>query len=217
MVPQLKPLQCLTNAPEEYDYGWMRTLVENVAVDDRGRSFRLCQNEDAWHLEQQVMRYGSGMYVGLTKQSEVDEWFRYNRLTLTDSPVTVHYFDHDFAAALEHRALCKQVTKMLRDAAKLDGVTVKPRQSSGLYVYDFRVRTDDMRKTVEAMIAESLKLSPWDDDAIQFPRLLDEIAGVGLTADQMDQLCESMDLTPPEIQELFDRAEEAWENAKSKR
>jgi hypothetical protein len=88
---KLGPLQCLTNAPEEYDYGWQKTLVRNVATDSRGRSWRLCQNDDAWHLEQQVMRYGSGMYQGITTQAQLDEWLEGDNplLTLTDNPVPV--------------------------------------------------------------------------------------------------------------------------------
>jgi hypothetical protein len=45
----LKPLQAITNAPEVYDYGWMKTIVDNIAVDERGRSCRLVENDDEWH------------------------------------------------------------------------------------------------------------------------------------------------------------------------
>jgi hypothetical protein len=50
----------------------------------------------------------------------------------------------------------------------------------------------------------------WLNDSIQFPRLLAEINSVGLTRRQMSDLCASMDLEPQDIDELFDRAENAW-------
>ena len=42
----LGPLECLTAAPEDYDYGWMKTIQHNVATDDRGKVYRLARNED---------------------------------------------------------------------------------------------------------------------------------------------------------------------------
>lgn len=50
----------------------------------------------------------------------------------------------------------------------------------------------------------------WLNDSIQFPRLLAEINSIGLTRGQIRDLCASMDLEPPDIYELFDRAENAW-------
>ncbi|MGW8177993.1 MAG: hypothetical protein ACWGQW_04265 [bacterium] len=52
----------------------------------------------------------------------------------------------------------------------------------------------------------------WDDDAIQFPRLISEIAAnVQFTNDDWDLLLDSMDLDELDILELFDRADFAWE------
>lgn len=48
------------------------------------------------------------------------------------------------------------------------------------------------------------------NDAVQFSRLLSEIRGVGLSSQQISQLCSSMNLAPSEIAELFERAEAAW-------
>lgn len=56
----------------------------------------------------------------------------------------------------------------------------------------------------------------WEDDSIQFPRLLSEIIAVGLSETQWDDLLLSMDLTSDELSELFDRAQAAWENAKER-
>lgn len=56
----------------------------------------------------------------------------------------------------------------------------------------------------------------WADDSIQFPRLLAELNAVGLDAEQMKMLAESMDLEWGQIDEIFDRALTAWEKQKSK-
>jgi hypothetical protein len=53
----------------------------------------------------------------------------------------------------------------------------------------------------------------WEDDGIQFPRLLSEIMATQDTLD-MKEIAESMDLTVEDVSELFDRANTAWEAAK---
>lgn len=53
----------------------------------------------------------------------------------------------------------------------------------------------------------------WQDNAIQFPRLLAEI--MATQALDMAALAESMDLSVEEVSELFDRADEVWENSKA--
>ena len=56
-------------------------------------------------------------------------------------------------------------------------------------------------------------MSSWEDDSVQFPRLLAEIMA---TQDNLDleALCESMDLEPDDIWEIFNRAQNAWEKTK---
>jgi hypothetical protein len=54
----------------------------------------------------------------------------------------------------------------------------------------------------------------WDDDRVQFPRLMAELRAVGLTQDQYAALCESMDLGVREIDGLLERAETAWNRIK---
>lgn len=52
----------------------------------------------------------------------------------------------------------------------------------------------------------------WEDNDIQFARLLDEIrATQGL---DMKALCESMDLSPDRVEELFERAMKIWDDWK---
>lgn len=56
--------------------------------------------------------------------------------------------------------------------------------------------------------------SRWEDNGIQFPRLLAEIRAAGLTAGQYALLKESMDLSKKEIDSVLERAEKAWESIK---
>jgi hypothetical protein len=57
-------------------------------------------------------------------------------------------------------------------------------------------------------------MNRWENNEIQFPRLLAEIFGI-LTNEQIDFLCESMDLTADDIDELFHRANLEWEKIKA--
>jgi hypothetical protein len=57
-------------------------------------------------------------------------------------------------------------------------------------------------------------MTRWEDNSIQFPRLLAEIKAVGLTAKQVADLCKSMDISSNDLHELLDRAEEEFERLK---
>lgn len=61
------------------------------------------------------------------------------------------------------------------------------------------------------------QLNPkWDDNRIQFPRLLAEIAAaIEFTPEQDQALCEAMDLEMNEVAELFDRAQAEWDQIKA--
>ncbi len=54
----------------------------------------------------------------------------------------------------------------------------------------------------------------WEDDSIQFPRLLAEIRAAGLTPQILSLLRKSMGLGNKQIEELFVRAEKKWERIK---
>lgn len=57
----------------------------------------------------------------------------------------------------------------------------------------------------------------WYNDLIQFPRLISEISAcVHISEDDWKALCESMDLTDNELNELFDRAQAEWERVKAR-
>ena len=57
-------------------------------------------------------------------------------------------------------------------------------------------------------------VEPWQDDTIQFPRLLAEIWAVGVDDETMEALCQSMDLSPNRVRQLFRRADGLWEAMK---
>lgn len=95
----LRPLQAITNAPECYDYGWMHTVVDTIAVDDRGRSCRLVENDDDWHFRQQLLRYGSGLHLVIADQEQLDAFLRRGWLKLTDTPILIHRIKLDLLQA----------------------------------------------------------------------------------------------------------------------
>lgn len=57
--------------------------------------------------------------------------------------------------------------------------------------------------------------SVWEDDTIQFPRLLDEIAAVGLSDEQMFEIESSMDLPRERVVEIMNRATARFEKHKA--
>ena len=81
----LNPLQAITNAPACYDYRWMHTVEENVAIDQKGKPCRLVENEDQWHFDQQILRYHSGLNLVITEQHRLDEAIQHGFLTLTNT------------------------------------------------------------------------------------------------------------------------------------
>lgn len=56
----------------------------------------------------------------------------------------------------------------------------------------------------------------WENDSIQFARLLAEISATQDSLN-MEALADSMDLSIEEVNELFDRADVAWERIKAER
>jgi hypothetical protein len=73
-----------------------------------------------------------------------------------------------------------------------------------------RIAMEDLKYELEDLIEREAN---WDRDGLQFPRLIAEIAA---TQDKLDiqALCESMDLPTGRVNELFDRADAAWERIK---
>ncbi len=71
---------------------------------------------------------------------------------------------------------------------------------------------------LEAMGGDDVALSSqdrWEDDSIQFPRMLAELQGVGLTALQYKQLKGTMDLESVEVDHILERADNVWQKQKA--
>ena len=58
----------------------------------------------------------------------------------------------------------------------------------------------------------------WERDSVQFPRLLAEIWAIGVEHNSllMEELCKAMDLSPQEVDSIFQRADARWEEIKAK-
>jgi hypothetical protein len=57
------------------------------------------------------------------------------------------------------------------------------------------------------------KMSKWEDNSIQFPRLIAEAEAAGLWCDKVgvQLMCESMDLDTEEVFEIIERAQTVWD------
>ena len=56
----------------------------------------------------------------------------------------------------------------------------------------------------------------WENNEIQFARLLCEMGAVGIPdGQQWDDLCTNMDLEMKDLDELFERAHKVWEKSKA--
>lgn len=65
------------------------------------------------------------------------------------------------------------------------------------------------------MSNEDIHNEKWNDDSIQFPRLITEIrANVDISNKEWDDMCNSMDLSYGKIEQLFNRADKEWEKIK---
>ena len=134
--------QCLTSAPEDYDYCWARTLILNVATDSRGRRMRLVENEDDWHFKQQIMRYGSGLHLTIDRQSQLDEQLGYGLLKLSDDPIHVHRRSFDFSDALgwpDERL--SRLVETVEEIQTIDGLSLN--SSNGGLCYSLEARGHD--------------------------------------------------------------------------
>ncbi len=160
MTITLKPLQALTNAPADYDYGWMRTVVDNIAVDERGRSCRLVENDDEWHFKQQLLRYGSGLHLAIDDQKRLDEFIGYGWLKFSDTPVRIHRLKVDLHQALDwedgRRDALLECLHQWRN-----GPEVKYNNGHRMD-YRFECRGDEAARRVRAKLGElGLQWEPW--------------------------------------------------------
>lgn len=75
---------------------------------------------------------------------------------------------------------------------------------------EFRIRCYRLK-----LLRPEQKQEPWADDYVQFARLLAEIKMAGIPPETLEPLKESMDLNSEQIQSIFDRAEERFEEIKA--
>lgn len=156
----LKHLQAITNAPECYDYGWMKTVVDHIAVDEKGRPCRLVQNDDEWHFRQQLLRYGSGLHLAIDDQRRLDDFFHYRWLRLTDAPVRIHRIKVDLAQARDWDDDRRNALLECLDQWR-DGPEVTYTTDHGLD-YRFECRGDEAVERVRGKLREfGLKFEPW--------------------------------------------------------
>jgi hypothetical protein len=146
--------QCITTAPEEYDYRWARTLTLNVATDSRGRSLRLVENEDDWHFQQQMLRYGSGLHLTIDRQSVLADQVGYGLIKLTDNLVHIYRQSFDFATALDWpQDRLDQLLETVHAVRAIEGITFTTR--NGGLAYSLEVRGDkDIFDQVVARLGE---------------------------------------------------------------
>lgn len=79
-------------------------------------------------------------------------------------------------------------------------------------IWQYEELTDPFHTLLSGPYAE------WDNNEIQFPRLIAEMQMAGaFSEDVIMELCESMDLEPEEVQELVNRACDAWDEIKAGR
>lgn len=62
-------------------------------------------------------------------------------------------------------------------------------------------------------VSKSPKVN-WENNNIQFPRMLAELRANGLTSEQYEFLNESMDLDREQVDEILERAEVVWQEIK---
>ena len=78
---------------------------------------------------------------------------------------------------------------------------------------DSKYLCDGFAGDIDGLYKE-LTMSKWEDNSIQFPRLIAEAVAAGVWDDKSDAfrlMCESMDLEHEEVFEIIDRAQTIWD------
>ena len=155
----LGPLECLTTAPEDYDYSWMRTVARNVAVDRDGKTYRLARNQDEWHFKTQIARYQSGLHIALHHAPTIAEW-----LPTPERRANVHDLAFDFEPTLESGSLdaARDKRRKLDELMEAIDGDALPKDVHGRWdglIARFRCAGDAARDRIVALAAE-LGLSP---------------------------------------------------------
>lgn len=173
MKIELKPLQCVTSAPEDYDYVWSRTIIENLYVDERGRSCRLAQNEDEWHFNQQMMRFGSGNHLVIDNQIQLDVSLENGWLKPTNDHKFVFRKQLRFGKVFDWgQEKTDEMLAQIDKTKNIDGVNCRTMFGGlGLYV-EYRGKESQFTEIISAFdpfVAETIKFGRYhvvetDDD-----------------------------------------------------
>ena len=76
---------------------------------------------------------------------------------------------------------------------------------------DVEVVIDEIRSSIARIVADPV----WNDNTIQYPRLIAELEAAGaFTTEVLSDLCTSMDLDPDKILDIVHRADTDWESIK---
>lgn len=109
-----------------------------------------------------------------------------------------------------------EALETLRDIAQEHATYLDNRGYRDMSVSRLNKELARINNAIEVYETEQARLAletPWENDFIQFARLLNEIRATQEDFDE-EALCDEMDLEPSDIDELFDRAMIVWETAK---
>jgi len=87
-------------------------------------------------------------------------------------------------------------------------------ESAATHPHEESEETRDQMLELAMVLGDRTTSDPWEDNRVQFARLLSEISAVGLTEQQYTGLSTSMDLPRERIDEVLRRADQEFEDSK---
>jgi hypothetical protein len=159
---QLKLFQCLTAAPENYDWRWARTIAYNIAKTQKHYkecTLRLVEVTDDYHFHNQVMRYSSGLNYTVDSQKRLDEELQYGYLILLDNPTPVYYLKIDVEGRYEWEDdRWEELDNLVREMQSTENVKCRLQDTS----YYIRFVGDELKDHFVQQIEKfGLKVEPW--------------------------------------------------------
>ena len=206
---------------EAEDVDVWRRIFELQGIDCRHQDFRECDDTcTGWFINEET--------------SEVERCDNCQRFD-NDGQAVAHVNGCVRELERTSRVLHKERWQVINDDAVQQFHRIEDAESYGykaiagganILLKDLKLRQEfgvrHQRGSWIDLIAD-IKGQQWNDDRIQFPRLLTEILMAGeLTSDGVDEffslkvkdICDSMDLTWEDITEIFNRAQDAYEDMK---
>jgi hypothetical protein len=154
---KLGNLQCVTTAPEAYDYGWATTVIDNLYVTDSGKVMRLVQNEDQWHFNEQMKRYSSGGNLTISNQIQLDEFLTYGWIKPTEDPRPIYreYFDFEDLLTEASNEDIQRILDCVEEIQKMSEVKLEVKK--GGYAYSLEIIKDkDLFDLVKAKLNSAI-------------------------------------------------------------